>query len=74
MTKVQQTRIHHHTSLDVFMVIGCWATLHEECLQHHGHKGDPEVTPKIYGTIGDRAPDVKNASYPQRLGVTRIRS
>ena len=33
----------------------CRAPLLEECLQHHGHKGDPGVTPGTCGAIGERA-------------------
>ena len=33
----------------------CRAPLLEEWLQHHGHKGDPGVTPRTYGAIGERA-------------------
>ena len=33
---------------------GCRAPLLEECPQHHGHKGDPGVTPGTCGTIGER--------------------
>ena len=52
---------------------GCCAPLHEECPQHHGHKGDPGVTPMTCGVIGERAqvilvwvraPGVENASHP----------
>ena len=32
----------------------CRAPLFEECPQHHGHKGDPGVTPGTCGTIGER--------------------
>jgi len=32
----------------------CRAPLHEECPQHHGHKGDPGVTPGTCGAIGER--------------------
>jgi hypothetical protein len=32
----------------------CRAPLHEECQQHHGHKGDPRVTPGTCGAIGER--------------------
>ena len=35
--------------------IACRAPLLEECLQHHGHKGDPGVTPGTCGAIGERA-------------------
>ena len=45
--------------------------LYEECPKHHGHKGDPGVTPKTCDAIGDRAqvimvsaPSVENASHP----------
>ena len=47
----------------------------------HGHKGDPEVTPKICGAIGERAQvilvwvrasGVENASHLWRLAVIRI--
>jgi hypothetical protein len=33
---------------------GCRAPLHEECLQHYGHKGDPGVTPGTCDAIGER--------------------
>ena len=33
----------------------CRAPLLEECPQHHGHKGDPGVTPGTCGAIGERA-------------------
>ena len=33
----------------------CRTPLLEECLQHHGHKGDPGVTPGTCGAIGERA-------------------
>ena len=33
----------------------CRAPLLEKCPQHHGHKGDPEVTPGTCGAIGERA-------------------
>ena len=36
-------------------VQACRAPLLEECPQHHGHKGDPGVTPGTCGTIGERA-------------------
>ena len=35
--------------------IYCRAPLLEECLQHHGHKGDPGVMPGTCGAIGERA-------------------
>jgi hypothetical protein len=52
------------------------------CLKHHGHKGDPRVTPGTCGAGGEkaqvilvwvRAPGVGNASHPRGLGVMRIR-
>ena len=58
----------------------CRAPLHKECLKHHGHKGDPGVTPGTCGAVGERAqvilmwvraPGVGNASHPRRLGGTR---
>ena len=33
----------------------CRAPLLKECPQHHGHKGDPGVTPGTCGAIGERA-------------------
>ena len=60
----------------------CRAPLHMECPKHHGHKGDPGVTPKTCDAVGERAqvilvwvraPGVGNASHPQRLGVMRVR-
>ena len=47
--------------------------LHEECPQHDGHKGDPEVTSGTCVAIGERAQvilvwmralGVENASHP----------
>ena len=32
----------------------CCTHLHEECPKHHGHKGDPGVTPETCGAIGER--------------------
>lgn len=61
---------------------GCHAPLHEECLQHHGHKGDPRVKPKTCGVIDERAqvilvwvrpPDIEYASHPWELGVASVR-
>jgi hypothetical protein len=62
--------------------IGCRAPLHKGCPKHHGHKGDPGVTPGTCGANGEkaqvilvwvRAPGVGNASHPQGLGVIRVR-
>ena len=56
--------------------------LHEECPKHHGHKGDPGVTPGTCGAVGERAqgilvwlraPNVGNASHSQTLGGMRVR-
>ena len=33
----------------------CPTPLHEECLQHHVHKGDPGVTPETCDAIGKGA-------------------
>jgi hypothetical protein len=33
----------------------CRAPLHKECPKHHGHKGDPGVTPETCGTDGEKA-------------------
>jgi hypothetical protein len=61
----------------------CRAPLHKGCPKHHGHKGDPGVTPGTCGASGNkaqvilvwmRAPRVGNASHPQRLRVMRVRS
>jgi hypothetical protein len=35
--------------------MGCCTPIHEECLQHHGHKGDPGVTLGTCDAIGERA-------------------
>jgi hypothetical protein len=32
----------------------CPTLLHEECPKYHGHKGDPGVTPKTCGAVGER--------------------
>jgi hypothetical protein len=51
------------------------------CPKHHGHKGDPGVTPGTCGAGGEKDPvilvwvralGVGNASHPQRLGVMRV--
>jgi hypothetical protein len=34
----------------IFFDGDCRAPLHEECPQHHGHKGDPGVTPRAFRT------------------------
>jgi hypothetical protein len=56
------------------------APLQKGCSKHHGHKGDPGVTPGTCGTGGEkaqvilvwvRALGVGNASHPQRLGVMK---
>ena len=63
-------------------LVVCLQTIHEECLKHHGAQGAPAVTPWTCGAVGDRAqvmliwvkaPGVRNTSYPQRLGVMRVR-
>jgi hypothetical protein len=40
--------------LTPFLQSTCHAPLHEECPQHHGHKGDPGVTPGTCDAIGER--------------------
>ena len=42
-------------ALHYFLSMYCRAPLLEECPQHHGHKGDPGVTPGTCGAIGERA-------------------
>ena len=60
----------------------CRTTLLEECPQDHGHRGNPRITPRTCGTIGERAQVILvwvralrhgNASHLQGLGVTRVR-
>jgi hypothetical protein len=62
--------------------VGYRASFHEECSQHHGHKGDLEKMPMPCGAIGKRAQvilvwvrasGVENTSHPRRLGVIRVR-
>ena len=62
--------------------IACRAPLHEQCPKHHGHKGDPRVTPGTCGAVGEnarvilmwvRALGVGTTSNPRRLGLTRVR-
>ena len=52
------------------------------CLKHHGHKGDPGVTPETSGTDGEKAQvillwvqalGVGNASHLRGLGVMGVR-
>jgi hypothetical protein len=61
--------------------VECRAPLQKGCQKHHGHKGDPGVTPGTCGAGGEkaqvilvwvRAPGVGNASHPRGLGVMRI--
>ena len=33
----------------------CLAPLKKKCPKHHGHKGDPEVTPETCGADGEKA-------------------
>jgi hypothetical protein len=51
----------------------CRAPLYKGCPKHHGHKGDPGVTPGTCGAGGEkaqvilvwvRAPGIGNASHP----------
>ena len=60
----------------------CHVPLHEECPQCHGHKGDPIVTSRTCGAIGERAQVIRmwlralvveNTSHPRKLGVTSVR-
>ena len=57
---------------------GCRTPLLEECLQHHGHKGDPGVTLGTCGAIGERAQVilvwVRAPGRWERLPPTEIRS
>ena len=61
----------------------CHAPLHEECPKYYRHEGEPRVTPGLCGASGERAQvilmwmmalGVENASYSQRLKVTRVMS
>ena len=54
----------------------------EKVPQHHGHKGDPEVTSRACAAIGEKdqvilvwvkAPCVENPSHAWKLGVTRVK-
>ena len=43
-------------SIHVCLHWGGWQSpLHEECPKHHGHKGDPGVTPTICRVVGKMA-------------------
>ena len=54
--EVHSQRVRLSTTLVLFLDDHlCRAPLLEECLQHHGHKGDPGVTLGTCGTIGERA-------------------
>ena len=48
----------------------CPAPLHEECLKHHGHKGDPRVTHETCGAIGDDTP-MRSVSGEWRVDIWR---
>ena len=37
------------------VLFSCCTPLLKECMQHHGHKGDPGVTSGTCGTIGEKA-------------------
>ena len=56
----------------------CHAPLLEECPQHYGHKGDPGVTPRTCGAIGERAQVilvwVRAPGCWERLSLTATRS
>ena len=52
---IDNTKLHLYNLPKVFMQGQCRAPLLEECPQHHGHKGDPGVTPGTCVTIGERA-------------------
>jgi hypothetical protein len=60
----------------------CCAPLQKGCSKHHGHKGDPGVTPGTCGAGSEKAqmilvwvrpPGVGNASHPRSLGVMRVK-
>jgi hypothetical protein len=60
----------------------CCAPLHKGCPKHHGHKGDPGLTPGTCGAGGEkaqvilvwvRAPGVGNASHPRALRVMKVK-
>ena len=54
---------------------GCHVPLHEECLKHHGRKGDPGVTPGTCGAIGPSDPSVGEGPWcKERLPPTKTRS
>ena len=59
----------------------CHTPFHKECPRPHGPKGDPRVTPKICGTVGERGQVilvwvtpmcVGNVFHPRRQGVMRV--
>ena len=56
----------------------CRTTLLEECPQHHGHKGDPGVTPGTCSAIGERAQvilvKVRAPGHWEHLSLTGTRS
>ena len=56
----------------------CCAPLFEECLQYHGHKGDPKVMLGTCGAIGERAQVilvwVRAPGHWKRLPSTETRS
>ena len=65
-----------------FIVTTCNHQLTQTLSTHHGHKGDPGVTPGTCGTIGERAQillvwgralGVENASHPWKIRVRRLR-
>ena len=67
--------------VEKYEVICCFTSIHEECLQHHGHKGDPIVTFGTYSTEGEKtqvilirvkAPSIEIASYPRSWGQVDI--
>ena len=48
----------------------CHPPFHEECLKHHGHKGDPGVTLGSCDTVGERAQVI--LVWARALGVGNV--
>src|ERR1700738_63504 len=47
-------------------------TLYEECPKDHGHKGDPGVTPKTCGAVGERCEPLERSTTLRNHFLVRM--
>ena len=78
---LQDLEGYKEKSIYIQLENNCRAPLHEDCPKHHGHKGDPGMTPGTCCAVGERAqvilvwaraPSVRNSSYPRRLRGMKV--